>query len=568
MISKLINKKVFFFVFLGFLLIVFLYPFFVLAQVDAGLEYAAETGLSDTDPRIVVARVIRIFMGFLGIIAIGLIMYAGWLWMTSEGNEEKISQAKAILKNAIIGLIIIVSAFAIVSFILGRLTSLGKGTGAGGGPGSLGGRGFVALGNGIIDSHYPTRDQKDLPRNTKISLTFKESIDATTIIKDGKINTDNIIIYRTVDGSDGPFVTDVVANKTDDNKIFVFKPAQYLGSPSEKIWYTVALSSGIRKANGQDAFPGSAGTAYDWSFEVGTFVDLTPPKVESVIPLPGDTEPRNVVVQINFDEAVDPIAVSGRTADGFENIAVNKVGAGIVNGNFYISNQYKTVEFLTEDSCGTNSCGETIYCLPGNSNLSVLAKSSELEIPGESGSVFPYNGVVDMADNSLDGNSNSLAEGPEAQSAKAPYNANNPDVASQGDDYTWSFKTSDKIDSSPPVIATIYPRFGEGGIGIDTVPQATFGKFLMSSAINTISVKLLGDELINYWVDKINNSEAKETTINIRHDQFLENLSYSPVVGSGIKDIYQNCYTPCSGAGKTGAPSCCDGAPSANSVCY
>jgi len=95
---------------------------FALAQgVDVGLEYGEQIGLGDTDPRIMAANVIRIALGFLGIIAVGLIIYAGWLYMTAAGEEEKIEKAKKILINAIIGLVIILSAFGITTFIMSRM---------------------------------------------------------------------------------------------------------------------------------------------------------------------------------------------------------------------------------------------------------------------------------------------------------------------------------------------------------------------------------------------------------------------------------------------------------------
>jgi len=67
--------------------------------------------LSDQDIRITIAKSIRVVIGFLGIISVCLIMYAGWLWMTSEGSKDKVEKSKSILKNAAIGLIIILAAF-------------------------------------------------------------------------------------------------------------------------------------------------------------------------------------------------------------------------------------------------------------------------------------------------------------------------------------------------------------------------------------------------------------------------------------------------------------------------
>lgn len=552
---------------------VFLLSNFVLAAAspDVGLNYAQGTGLSNSqDIRIIIAKIIRVVLGLLGIIAVGIIMYAGWLWMTSEGNEEKVTQAKKTLTNAVIGLIIILASFAIASFILNKLTgAVGEGgaNNAGGGTGG----GVAALGSGIIEAHYPERNQKDVPRNTKIAITFKEAIDPNTIITDGKINKDNIKIYKTKDGVAGAVTFDVVAMKTDDNKTFVFKPTQYLGSPTEKIWYSVALGKNIKKATGDPAFGAVMGDiAYDWMFEVGTFIDTTPPKVESIIPQPSSTEPRNVVVQINFSEAVDPISASGVFKDnsGFKNIKIiDNATQALIEGSFFASNQYRTIEFLTFDACGTNSCGQTIYCLPGDKQIKAFINAAAFD-SSTAVATFPYNGIVDMADNSFDGNSNNTAQGPEAQSGLPPFNANGQTHEGEGDDYYWLFNTNNTIDTTPPKIDLVSPNIGGSGVDLLAVPQATFSKLLMSSSLNSSSIgfKSSGGNY-NYWITKNDNFSDKKTTANVNHDQFNENTNYSVQMNSGVKDIYQNCYTPCSGLGIDGKPSCCNGQSSGQSSC-
>ncbi len=539
------------------------------AQLNVGLEHAQTTGLGSQDIRIIIANIIRIILGFLGIIFVALIIYAGWLWMSSQGNEEKIIKAKAVLRNAVIGLIIILASFAIASFILNMLISAsapGTGSGAGGGGG-----GIAALGSGIIESHYPARNQTDVSRNTKIVITFKEAMDLSTLESGGNINTGNVKIYITADGLGGPFVTQVVAHHTADNKTFSFKPNQYLGSAAEKVWYSVALSTKIKKANGEAAFPGAMGAiGYDWAFEVGTYVDNTPPQVENIIPQAGATEPRNVVIQVNFNEAVDPTSASGKTSNGFANLAVtNLTDNQAVAGIFYISNQYRTVEFLTEVACGVNSCGNTVFCLPGGKNLATLVKAATLLAIGEPTSNFPYDGVVDMADNSLDGNRNGTAQGPQAQSHQPPFNENNPAAATQGDDYAWSFNTNNLIDITAPVILGIVPDLNVNSVELNAKPRARFNKILMSNSLNSSSVKLNSNPAsqFNYWVGKIDNFTDKQTTVEIGHDQFNENTSYRPQITSGVRDIYQNCYSPCSGLGVSGNPSCCNGVPSSGSTC-
>lgn len=107
-------------------------PMVLAGNVDTGLNYADATGLASSDPRMIVAKIIRIILGFLGIIAIGLIMYAGFIWMTASGEEEKIEKAKKIMISAAIGLVIVVSSFGIASYIISRLGDAVGGGSSGG----------------------------------------------------------------------------------------------------------------------------------------------------------------------------------------------------------------------------------------------------------------------------------------------------------------------------------------------------------------------------------------------------------------------------------------------------
>lgn len=81
------------------------------------------------DPRLVMVGIINVFLGVLGIVFVVLIIYAGYLWMTSAGSEEKTRKAKNILTNSAIGLAIILSAWAITRFVLCGLVSSSAGTG-------------------------------------------------------------------------------------------------------------------------------------------------------------------------------------------------------------------------------------------------------------------------------------------------------------------------------------------------------------------------------------------------------------------------------------------------------
>ncbi len=108
-------------VFLGMLIS---QPVLVQAQGDdpLGFGYGAETGLSDEDPRSLAGNIIRVALALLGIIAVVFIVYAGFLWMTSGGNNEQITKARRTIMYAAIGLLIILSAFAITEFVLQNLS--------------------------------------------------------------------------------------------------------------------------------------------------------------------------------------------------------------------------------------------------------------------------------------------------------------------------------------------------------------------------------------------------------------------------------------------------------------
>ncbi len=88
-----------------------------------------QTVFTDTGLLEIIAMLINIFMGLLGMIAVILMIYAGYLWMTAGGNPEKVEKARMIIQRAVIGLIIIFSAWAIVTFVF---YSLGVAVGDGG----------------------------------------------------------------------------------------------------------------------------------------------------------------------------------------------------------------------------------------------------------------------------------------------------------------------------------------------------------------------------------------------------------------------------------------------------
>lgn len=84
--------------------------------------------LGQRDLRETVAQIINVALSLLGVIAVVVVIIGGFFWMTAGGNEEQVGKAKGWIFSGIIGLAIILSAFAISKFVieqLGAATNLG-----------------------------------------------------------------------------------------------------------------------------------------------------------------------------------------------------------------------------------------------------------------------------------------------------------------------------------------------------------------------------------------------------------------------------------------------------------
>lgn len=554
----------------------------------------------------IIGNIINIALGFVGVILLGLLLYAGYLWMTSGGDAAKVDQAKAYIKNSIIGLVIITSSFAIVNFILSQLagtTGLGGGTGAG--PFGGGGVGFPgsagSLGGGIIETHLPTRDALNVPRNTPIVITFKEPMQIESFIKDWTeatsgtvtgLNSDTIKIYPSGNRDQALTSAQARVRFTPDKQTFVIRPVDLLGNQMSNTDYTVELAggrAGIRIADGSAAFGGAFASGYRWQFQVSTVVDNTPPRVSSVIPSDGGVFAPNIVVQLNFNEPIDPTAAAGawNGSSGFTNIQVRATDAAGTesrpSGEFRISNGYRTVEFTTDLACGTNSCGSTVYCLPTDASIGVIAKAPTLsDTPPQaflSGS--GYDGITDMVGNALDGNADGDAQGSDG------------DAVAGNDDFSWSFGTRGAPNLAAPRIESTDPIAGDltdsSNLAPDHNPVANFDSVLQSSTINTDNIRLQSNEPSDladtFWWQTQNDpltdagavaaltDIATKGRLTVDHRLYVPATStapgatvptYQPMIRSGVQNVYQNCFNPAASdrcAAGSRNPNCCDGRP-------
>ncbi|MDD5031565.1 MAG: pilin [Patescibacteria group bacterium] len=78
-------------------------------------------GLGNEDPRVIISRVINVALGFLGIIAVVIIILGGFKWMTAGGNDDKVAESKKLIFAGIVGLVIILAAWGLAKFVIGAL---------------------------------------------------------------------------------------------------------------------------------------------------------------------------------------------------------------------------------------------------------------------------------------------------------------------------------------------------------------------------------------------------------------------------------------------------------------
>ncbi len=321
-----------------FILAVFLFvPVIAHAQSNdaaANLDIVAqEAGMVKQDLRVIIGNIIKIFLSVIGIIAICIVLYAGFLYMTAGGDPEKVTKAKKWLINAVIGLAIIFSAYSITAFLLKMFsgqemspagTVYQKAGFLGGGYGLSNG----AFGD-VIQSHYPAPEQTGVPRNTMILVTFKTPVlpssvidmdvnglcpdmpDGSKLANCGALKADAFRVFKCSDmiaeNYDNPAEITCLASDvkdinddlklvpgyailTEDHQTIIFNPygdskKDHLGSPEEDMAYIVYLKNGIKKENNpaQTVFT-SENPDYKWRFTTSTMLDLTPPKISAVLP--------------------------------------------------------------------------------------------------------------------------------------------------------------------------------------------------------------------------------------------------------------------------------------------
>lgn len=594
-------------------------------QAIEGVQVIAQPlGLPTTDIRQIIANIIRIALGLIGIVLIGLIMYGGFLWMTAGGNEEQIGQAKKVLTNAIIGLIIILSAYGLVLFVMRML-----GIGVGGSGGGSGGQapitqnftGSGALGR-IVKDHYPTRNQINVPRNTKIVITFRRPVKPDSFVQDTSNNGTGDGIWgncksdmtswkdhcdRPIFDRDHIFITRadnnqpitgaaLLVNYDEHGQAYtiILRPYDYLGDSQSKLGYVVRLGSGILLDDPENNNPSAFSAKvlgvnyYEWQFTCSTELDLIPPTVSSVFPAKNSTESKNSVIQINFSKPIDPTGIQGifnLAADGAsynltgQNIFVTSSNSGRPAGNFILTNGYRTLEFVSTSTCGVNACGNPIYCLPvcdktgancKQDGYSVLLRAAKIQRDG-SFEAIPFSGVMDLSGNALDGSKDN-----QTQTATTTLPVFH--VWREPDNFFWDFKIKDEIDATVPYLTKITPGLDAQYVSPKAQFDLIFSKRMRADSLYGIIVeeKPTPIEPLCLVPRALFDFDGGATVARMDHCPFLDDHRqyYYPIVTSTVEDVHYNCFYPGMGPGgadevnaKKDTSSVCEGSPNSINCC-
>lgn len=75
----------------------------------------------ERDIRVIVAKIILVFLGLLGLLFLTLTVLAGYKWMMAQGDSSKVDEAKEQLRTSVIGLAIILASWGITRFVINSI---------------------------------------------------------------------------------------------------------------------------------------------------------------------------------------------------------------------------------------------------------------------------------------------------------------------------------------------------------------------------------------------------------------------------------------------------------------
>ncbi|MCF6276282.1 MAG: hypothetical protein L3J07_00360 [Candidatus Magasanikbacteria bacterium] len=371
------------------------------------VEVGQVTELGTQDIRVTIAKIIRTLLGLLGVLAVSIVLYGGFVYMTAGGSEDKLGQAKKIIINGVIGLVIVMSSFAITQFVL---SSLSDATGSG----SVG-----LSSNNCSNTEYAINHPSECFSNSNSACTkfpsfcnsadffFVKSITPST--PNGATGMNNIVIRAVFSKS--------LASNTNVDSIFsvekdgISQPLSIKLSQSRQVVeatfrattplcdgtvppnetclelgdFTIKINPDIKDTTGRELTKNINGQEYpvsaDFSVDVEN-IDHTRPTVTSMTIDGSNAENQNITIG---DAHSLRVAMIDNTGIGFVNINIKNIDTGKVivesfegpnpldgsSGEFVID--YPIILGADINSLDRFDVSVTIYDIDHNSSVSILS---------------------------------------------------------------------------------------------------------------------------------------------------------------------------------------------------
>ncbi|MBP8689135.1 Ig-like domain-containing protein, partial [Patescibacteria group bacterium] len=383
-------------------------------------------GLSTKSIYAIIGSIIKVILSLFGIFATCIVVYAGVLWMTSKGEPEKINKAKEMMKNALIGMLIVVSSYAITSFLVGKLTGIfGSPTSyeynTGEDSGTIGG-----FGSGFnVVSTYPRNEMQNVKTCARVSALFNKDLYADSV-------NDSSVYIR--DEDENKFFNPEKDEYYVSNDTFTFyhNNNDFL---KDKI-YRVTINSGA------DGVKSLAGDLLERSksiwFRTSELEDFYP-RVKATYPSQNATGAcRNTFVQFQFQEGADPsnLAEMDPTTFNTNNISVEKcTGPNFSNLTCALQSGLE-ISSISPDSIFSGFTLNFNRMLDANSFYRIILKSSD-----HNPTLNPNDGIANNCGKPLDGNANGFSDGASV------------------DKYILYFKTGE-TEKCEPIITNVNPNAG------------------------------------------------------------------------------------------------------------
>ena len=370
-------------------------------------QFAQQMGYSTIPLDQQIVTIIQWALGFLALIAVIMIIYGGILWLTAAGNADRVERAKKVIMAAIIGIVILLLAWAIVWFVIQGVTEGGSGGPPGGQALQCVGNQCVMMNGGsgnCVDNSDCVGPGGNPSYITVTSLSPYDNEDEVSLCRSVQVkfseavveNNGNITLDKVAGGNVAGTIT-----YTPNDIWMKFQPDNDL-EPNTDFVANIPLTVVAQDGDSIDQ-------QYTWQFKTGTTMDELPPQILQTSPADGATDvcltPTFVVA---FSEAMDVFTFKS------ENITIN--GPGNLTAT--------RVDAMSDTVMTFTASGP----MTANSNYTITLKSGP-------------DGIADACGNPIDGNGNGTIDGTPA------------------DDYSWDFTTGSQADCKPE-ITNINPAFG------------------------------------------------------------------------------------------------------------